>query len=88
MSQDFSNTNAGNGKSGNQNYKYVPWQNIANAFAPTLPMDNTFDPRTIGAPGGPTPTPGTNSGTTDAEPDRFANAVTTLREHADRRALG
>ena len=57
VSQDFSNTNAGNGKSGNQNYKYVPVQNIANAFTPALPMNNAFDPRLIGAVGGPTPAP-------------------------------
>ncbi len=34
VTQDHDNTNAGNGNSGNQNYKYVPWQSIANAFSP------------------------------------------------------
>ena len=58
VSQDHVNSNAGNGNSGNQNYKYVPWQSIANAFSPSLPMDSNFDPRTIGGAGGsPTPTP-------------------------------
>ncbi|MGH9197161.1 MAG: phytase, partial [Acidimicrobiia bacterium] len=57
VTQDHDNTNGGNGNSGNQNYKYVPWQSIASAFTPALPMVNTFDPRTIGDPGSPTPTP-------------------------------
>ena len=37
---------------GNQNFKFVPWQNIANAFSPPLIIDTTWDPRTIGAPSG------------------------------------
>jgi myo-inositol-hexaphosphate 3-phosphohydrolase len=42
----------------NQNYKYVPWQSIASALG--LIVDNTFDPRSIGAVGGPdTTAPGT-----------------------------
>ena len=35
----------------NQNYKYVPWQSIASALG--LVVDNTFDPRSIGASTGP-----------------------------------
>ena len=35
----------------NQNYKYVPWQSIASALG--LIVDNTFDPRSIGASTGP-----------------------------------
>jgi myo-inositol-hexaphosphate 3-phosphohydrolase len=37
---------------GNQNYKVVPWQSIANGFSPRLLVDNTWDPRLIGASGG------------------------------------
>lgn len=37
---------------GNQNHKLVAWQSIANAFDPPLTIDTTFDPRSIGAPGG------------------------------------
>ncbi|WP_077487838.1 phytase [Sinomonas mesophila] len=51
-SQDHNNTNAGNGNSGNQNHKLVSWQRIADAFTPRLLVDNTFDPRQIGAEGG------------------------------------
>ena len=29
VSQDHVNTDGGNGNSGNQNFKYVPWQAIA-----------------------------------------------------------
>jgi myo-inositol-hexaphosphate 3-phosphohydrolase len=39
----------------NQNYKYVPWQSIASALG--LVVDNSFDPRSIGAVGGPDTTP-------------------------------
>ena len=42
----------------NQDYKYVPWQSIASALG--LIVDNTFDPRSIGADTGPdTTAPGT-----------------------------
>jgi myo-inositol-hexaphosphate 3-phosphohydrolase len=42
----------------NQNYKYVPWESIANALG--LIVDNTFDPRSIGAsPGSDTAAPDT-----------------------------
>jgi myo-inositol-hexaphosphate 3-phosphohydrolase len=50
VTQDHVNTDAGNGNSGNQNYKYVPWQAIANDFDPPLTADTLFDRRTIGAP--------------------------------------
>jgi len=53
VTQDHVNTDAGNGNSGNQNYKYVPWQAIANDFDPPLTIDALFDRRTIGAPGAP-----------------------------------
>ena len=53
VTQDHVNTDAGNGNSGNQNYKYVPWQAIANALDPPLTIDTSFDRRTIGAPGAP-----------------------------------
>jgi myo-inositol-hexaphosphate 3-phosphohydrolase len=49
--QDHVNSDAGNGRSGNQNYKYVSWTDIANAFTPKLLIDPLFDPRQIGAPG-------------------------------------
>ena len=42
----------------NQNYKYVPWQSIASALG--LIVDNTFDPRSIGAsPGSDSTAPDT-----------------------------
>ena len=53
VTQDHVNSDSGNGNSGNQNYKYVPWQSIANTLVPPLPIDTSFDPRRIGAPGGP-----------------------------------
>jgi myo-inositol-hexaphosphate 3-phosphohydrolase len=53
VTQDHVNTDAGNGNSGNQNYKYVPWQSIAAAFDPPLQIDTAFDPRRVGAPVAP-----------------------------------
>lgn len=53
VSQDHVNTDAGNGNSGNQNYKYVPWQAIANDFDTPLLIDTLFDRRLAGSPGGP-----------------------------------
>jgi 3-phytase len=38
---------------GHQNYKLVPWQSIANADAPPLTIDTSWDPRQVGA--GPVP---------------------------------
>ncbi len=35
---------------GNQNFKMVPWQSIANAFNPPLTIDVNHDPRAVGAP--------------------------------------
>ena len=57
VSQDHSNTDGGNGNSGNQNYKYASWGAIANAFSPALLVDTLFDPRTIGAPSDPGTSP-------------------------------
>ncbi len=57
----------------NQNYKYVPWQSIASAL--DLTVDNTFDPRSIGAiPGGDTTAPDTtiDSGPADPTTERSA----------------
>ena len=42
---------------GNQNFKVVPWQSIANVFSPTLTIDPLFDPRSIGGGGRPPPPP-------------------------------
>ena len=53
VSQDHVNTDAGNGNGGNQNYKYVPWQVIANDFDTTLLIDTLFDHRLAGAPAAP-----------------------------------
>lgn len=48
----------GNNDVGNQNYKLVPWQAIANAFSPALTIDTLWDPRLVGANDlTPTPTP-------------------------------
>lgn len=41
---------------GNQNFKLVPWQSIAQAGSPPLSIDPSWDPRRIGS-GGSTPTP-------------------------------
>lgn len=46
-----------NGGGGNQNFKIVPWQSIANGFMAPLLIDSTWDPRLIGAPGGGALTP-------------------------------
>ncbi|WP_395401989.1 phytase [Arthrobacter sp. UC242_113] len=41
---------------GRQNFKAVPWQSIAAAYAPALLVDAAYDPRKIGAaPGTPAP---------------------------------
>ena len=46
VAQDGQNDN------GNQNFKLVPWEAIANAGTPTLlPIDTSCDPRTVGAVG-------------------------------------
>jgi myo-inositol-hexaphosphate 3-phosphohydrolase len=50
VSQDHVNTDSGNGNGGNQNYKYVPWQVIANDFDFPLTIDTVFDRRRVGAP--------------------------------------
>jgi myo-inositol-hexaphosphate 3-phosphohydrolase len=49
---------------GNQNFKLVPWQSIANTGAPALTIDLSWDPRLVGAVGGPPSTP-TATSTTD-----------------------
>lgn len=49
VSQDDQNPGA------NQNYKLVPWESIAGPMG--LTIDNTFNPRSIGASGGGTPLP-------------------------------
>jgi myo-inositol-hexaphosphate 3-phosphohydrolase len=49
VTQDHVNSNSGNGNSGNQNFKYVPWERIANTLVPPLEIDTSFDPRAIGA---------------------------------------
>jgi 3-phytase len=49
VSQDHVNTDGGNGNSGNQNFKYVPWQLIANDFDFPLTTDTRFDRRLVGA---------------------------------------
>jgi myo-inositol-hexaphosphate 3-phosphohydrolase len=41
----------------NQNHKLVPWESIANAFSPPLVIDNSWDPRRIGAPAAGYPRP-------------------------------
>ena len=64
VSQDHQNNNAGNGNSGNQNYKYASWGDIARAFSPQLLIDNTYDPRTIGGAPPPPPGPDTKAPTT------------------------
>ncbi|MGX1160760.1 myo-inositol-hexaphosphate 3-phosphohydrolase [Pseudarthrobacter sp. SLBN-100] len=46
ITQDTSND------TGNQNFKLVPWQSIAAAYAPALLVDAAYDPRKIGAAGG------------------------------------
>jgi myo-inositol-hexaphosphate 3-phosphohydrolase len=51
VTQDDSNTNAGNGNGGNQNTKIVPWQAIANAFTPPLTIDTSFNPRAADSDG-------------------------------------
>jgi PKD repeat protein len=38
----------GTNDDGNQNFKLVPWQAIANAVSPALTIDTTWDPRQIG----------------------------------------
>jgi len=53
VTQDHVNTDAGNGNSGNQNYKYVPWRAIANDLDPPLTIDPLFDRRLVGATGAP-----------------------------------
>jgi myo-inositol-hexaphosphate 3-phosphohydrolase len=53
VSQDHINTDAGNGNSGNQNYKLIPWQLIANSFDVALGVDRSFDPRQPGSLGAP-----------------------------------
>ena len=70
ITQDHVNSNAGNGNSGNQNEKVVPWQSIASAMSPPLTIDTSFNPRLVGAPAGsPTPTPvGTPTPTPTATP--------------------
>jgi 3-phytase len=45
LAQD--NTNNGGA---NQNFKLVPWSEIANKMSPPLIIDTRFDPRSIGAP--------------------------------------
>ena len=45
LAQDGSNTG------GNQNYKVVPWEAIANTGLPTLTIDTGFDPRAVWPPG-------------------------------------
>lgn len=45
VAQDGANDN------GNQNFKLVPWEAIANAVSPALAIDTSWDPRT-GGPGG------------------------------------
>ena len=57
VSQDTSN---GGANSGNQDFKAVPWQAIANGFPTPLTIDTGFDPRRVGAPDG---------GEQDPEPD-------------------
>jgi myo-inositol-hexaphosphate 3-phosphohydrolase len=47
ISQDHVNEGGGN-----QNFKVVPWQSIANGFSTPLLVDKTFDPRLIGGSGG------------------------------------
>jgi len=42
LAQDGTNDN------GNQNFKLVPWQSIANAASPALTIDTTWDPRQTG----------------------------------------
>ncbi|MGH8246944.1 MAG: phytase, partial [Gammaproteobacteria bacterium] len=53
VSQDHVNSDSGNGNSGHQNFKFVPWQAIADAFAPPLTIDTLFDGRRASAPGAP-----------------------------------
>ena len=36
----------------NQNFKLVPWGDIARSFTPALTIDTTFDPRSVGGGGG------------------------------------
>jgi len=45
VAQDGSNTG------GNQNYKVVPWEAIAETGLPTLTIDTGFDPRAVWPPG-------------------------------------
>lgn len=52
ISQDHVNEGGGN-----QNHKLVRWESIANAFSPVLTIDPSWDPRKIGAPGGPDTAP-------------------------------
>ncbi|MCO4253600.1 phytase [Pseudarthrobacter raffinosi] len=51
VTQDTANDNGQR-----QNFKAVPWQSIAAAYAPALLVDAAYDPRKIGA-GTPTPDP-------------------------------
>jgi 3-phytase len=45
----------GNNAPGNQNFKLVPWEAIANKTTPALTIDPTWDPRAIGAAQDPPP---------------------------------
>ncbi|HEY0736785.1 MAG TPA: phytase [Herpetosiphonaceae bacterium] len=56
---------------GNQNFKLVPWQSIAQAGSPPLNIDLSWDPRLVGS-GGAAPTP-------TATPTATPIAGTTLR---------
>jgi myo-inositol-hexaphosphate 3-phosphohydrolase len=49
VSQDHVNSDGGNGNGGNQNYKFVPWEAIANDFDFPLPIDTLFDRRNVGS---------------------------------------
>ncbi|HEY0601950.1 MAG TPA: phytase [Herpetosiphonaceae bacterium] len=60
---------------GNQNFKLVPWQSIAQAGSPSLSIDLNWDPRLVGS-GGAAPTPTSTPTTT---PTATPVAGTTLR---------
>jgi 3-phytase len=78
-----------NAPEGGENFKLVPWENIATAPATSLLIDTNWDPRAVGNPDGDTDGDGLpNSwesthfgGTTAADPSAISsNGVNTLQE--------
>ncbi|MBV9790077.1 MAG: phytase, partial [Chloroflexi bacterium] len=70
---------------GNQNFKLVPWQAIAQAGSPALTIDPSWDPRRVGS-GGATPTPtATPAPTSTPTATPSPGATLTFRPIADAR---